>query len=141
MVCLYREISPGHYDREAPKEPYKDSLKKAHDVCHSEHHSLWRSPPPADRRAWHRTVHQAVTFFEDSRTENLKEKRHRRKSREVSAALPDVTFNRSRCCCTCLSASGSTATGIRRGQPPCSQNLRSFAKTSHEMDLFTIVFN
>ena len=103
-IALYGELSNGHRDRGAPKKRYKDSLKKSLGACHIDHRQ-W-SILAADRDAWRRTVHQAVSSFEDSRTENLREKRRRRKNREASAAVPDVTFDCSHCGRTFLSRIG-----------------------------------
>ena len=118
-IALYGELSTGHRDRGAPKKRYKDSLKKSLDACHIDHRQ-W-STLAADRQDWRHTVHQAVSTFEDSRRDNLKEKRRRRKDREASAAVPDQTFDCSRCGRTCLSRIGLVShqrACSRRGQPP-----------------------
>ena len=118
---LYGELSSGHRDRRAPKKRYKDSLKKSVGVCHIDC-SRW-SAVAADRAAWRYTVHQAVSFFEASRKEDLREKRHRRKIRAASAATsePGQTFDSSHCGRTCLSHIGLVShqrACNRRGQPP-----------------------
>ena len=66
------------------------TLKKCLCACHIDTVVFHR---PSIRDAWRSTAHQTVASFEDSRTENLKNKRHTRKKREVSAAMPDVTFS------------------------------------------------
>jgi len=117
-IALYGELSTGHRDRGAPKKRYKDSLKKSLGACHIDHRQ-W-STLAADRQAWRHTVHQAVSSFEDSRRSNLKEKRRMKKDREASAAVPDQTFDCSRCGRTCLSRIGLVShqrACSRRGQP------------------------
>ncbi|XP_063600256.1 uncharacterized protein LOC134776430 [Penaeus indicus] len=103
-IALYGELSTGHRDGGAPKKRYKDSLKKSLGACQIDHRQ-W-STLAADRQAWRHTVHQAVASFEDSRRSNLKEKRRTRKDREASAAVPDQTFDCSRCGRICLSRIG-----------------------------------
>ncbi|XP_037793440.1 uncharacterized protein LOC119588873 [Penaeus monodon] len=56
--------------------------------------------------AFGRLYKRAVSSFEDSRRSNLKEKRRMKKDREASAAVPDQTFDCSRCGRTCLSRIG-----------------------------------
>ncbi|XP_063614375.1 uncharacterized protein LOC134787527 [Penaeus indicus] len=117
-IALYGELSTGHRDRGAPKKRYKDSLKKSLGACQIDHRQ-W-STLAADRQAWCHTVHQAVASFEDSHRSNLKEKRRTRKDREASAAVPDQTFDCSRCGRTCLSRIGLVShqrACSRRGQP------------------------
>jgi len=118
---LYGELSSGHRDRGAPKKRYKDSLKKSLGVCHIDC-SQW-SALAADRAAWRYTVHQAVSSFEASRKEDLREKRRRRKIRAASAATsePGQTFDCSHCGRTCLSHIGLVSHQRAcnwRGQPP-----------------------
>ena len=120
-TALYGEPSTGHRDRGAPKKRSKDSLKKSLSASHIDHRQ-W-STLAADRVTWRQTIHQAVSSFEDSRKNNLKEKRRRRKNREASAAVPDVTFDCSRCGRTCLSRIGPVSHDqkracSRRGQAP-----------------------
>ena len=103
-IALYGELSSGYRDRGAPKECFKDSLKKTPATRHIDHHQ-W-SALAADRQAWCYTVHQVIPTFEDSRRANLREKRHRRMIRGASAAIPDQVFNCSRCGRTCLSCIG-----------------------------------
>ena len=119
-MALYGELPTGHRNRGAPKKRYKDSLKESLSACHIDH--LHWSTLAADRTAWRHTVHQAVSSFENSRRENLREKRHRRKMRAASAAttVPDQTLDCSRCGRTCLSRIGLNShqrACIRRGQP------------------------
>ncbi|XP_063615914.1 uncharacterized protein LOC134789139 [Penaeus indicus] len=117
-IVLYGELSTGHRDRGAPKKRYKDSLKKSLGACQIDHRQS--STLAADRQAWRHTVHQAVASFEDSRRSNLKEKRRTRKDRETSAAVPDQTFDCSRCGRICLSRIGLVShqrACSRRGQP------------------------
>ncbi|XP_063595009.1 uncharacterized protein LOC134771986 [Penaeus indicus] len=117
-IVLYGELSTGHRDRGAPKKRYKDSLKKSLGACQIDHRQ-W-STLAADRQAWRHTVHQAVASFEDSRRSNLKEKRRTRKDREASAAVPDQTFDCSRCGRICLSRIGLVShqrACSRRGLP------------------------
>ena len=118
-IVLYGELSTGHRDRGAPKKRYKDSLKKSFGACHINHHQ-W-STLAADRDTWRRTVHQAVCSFEDSRTVKLRERRRKRKEKAASAAVPNLTFNCSRCGRTCLSRIGLVShqrACSRHGQPP-----------------------
>jgi len=86
-LTLYGELSSGHRDRGAPKKRYKDSLRKSLGVCHIDW-SQW-SALAVDRAAWRYTVHQAVSSFEASRKEDLREKRCRRKIRAAPAATWD----------------------------------------------------
>ena len=107
-ITLCGELSSGHCDRGAPKKRYKDSLRKSLGVCHID---------------WRYTVHQAVSSFEASRKEDLREKRRRRKIRAASAATsePGQTFDCSHCGRTCLSRMGLIShqrACNRRGQPP-----------------------
>ena len=118
-IALCGELSTGHRNRGAPKKRYKDSLKKSLGACHI-NHSQW-STLAADRVTWRHIIHQAVSFFEDSRKNNLKEKRRRRKNIEASTTtVPGVTFDCSRCGRTCLSRIGLVSherACSRRGQP------------------------
>ena len=118
-IALYGELSTGHRDRGAPKKRYKDSLKKSLGACHIDHRQ-W-STLAADRVTWRHIISQAVSSFEDSHKNNLKEKRRMRKNREASAVVPEVTFDCSRCGRTCLSRIGLVSherACSRRGQPP-----------------------
>ena len=105
-ITLYGKLSSGHRDRGAPKKRYKDSLRMSLGVCHIDC-SQW-SALAADRAAWRYTVHQAVSSFEASRKEDLREKRYRRKIRAASAATsePGQTFDCRNCGRTCLSRIG-----------------------------------
>ena len=118
-IALYGELSAGHRNRGAPKKRYKDSPKKSLGACHIDRRQ-W-STLAADRVTWRHIIHQAVSSFEDSRKNNLREKRCRRKNREASAAtVPGVTFDCSRCGRTCLSRIGLVSherACSRRGQP------------------------
>jgi len=95
--------------------------------------SQW-SALAADRAAWRYTVHQAVSSFETSRKEDLREKRRRRKIRAASAATsePGQTLDCSHCGRTCLSHIGLVShqrACNRRGQPPLfNLRYRSSAK-------------
>ena len=48
------------------------------------------------------TIRPGVSTFEDSCRANLREKCHKRKIQRVSAAIPEQTFNCSRCGWTCI---------------------------------------
>jgi len=125
-ITLYGELSSGHRDRGSPKKRYKDSLRKSLGVCHIDC-SQWFALA-ADGAAWRYTVHQAVSSFEASRKEDLREKRRKRKIRAASAATSESgqTFDCSHCSRTCLSRIGLVShqrVCNRRGQPP-SFNLR-----------------
>ena len=116
-IALYGELSTGHRDRGAPKKRYKDSLKKSLGACHIDHRQ-W-STLAAD--TWRHIISQAVSSFEDSHKNNLKEKRRMRKNREASAVVPEVTFDCRRCGRTCPSCIGLVSherACSRRGQPP-----------------------
>ena len=119
-IALYGKLSIGHRNRGASKKRYKDSLKKSLGACHIDHRQ-W-STLAADRVTWRHIIHQAVSSFEDSRKNNLREKRCRRKNREASTTtVPGVTFDCSRCGRTCLSRIGLVSherACSRRGQPP-----------------------
>ena len=119
-IALYGELSTGHRNRRALKKQYKDSLKKSLGACHIDHRQ-W-SALAADRITWRHIIHQAVSSFEDSRKNNLREKHCRRKNREASTAtVPGMTFDCSRCGRTCLSRIGLVSherACSRRGQPP-----------------------
>ena len=104
-IALYGKLSIGHRNRGAPKKRYKDSLKKSLGTCHIDHRQ-W-STLAADRVTWRHIIHQVVSSFEDSRKNNLREKRPRRKNREASTTtVSGVTFDCSRCGRTCLSRIG-----------------------------------
>ena len=119
-IALYGELSTDHGNRRAPKKRYKDSLKKSLGACHID--PLQWSTLAADRVTWRHVIHQAVSSFEDSRKNNLREKRCRRKNREASTTtVPGMTFDCSRCGRTCLSRIGLVSherACSRRGQPP-----------------------
>ena len=118
-IVLFGELSTANRDRGAPKKRYKDSLKKSLGACHIDH-SQW-STLAADSDTWRHIIHQAASSFEDSRKKNLKDKRHRRKTREASAIIPDMNFDCSRCGRTCLSRIGLVSherACSRRGKPP-----------------------
>ena len=104
----------------APKKRYKDSLKKSLGACHIDHRQWFTQA--ADRVTLRYIIHQAVSSFEDSRTNNLREKRRRRKNREASTTtVPGVIFDCSQCDRTCLSRIGLVSherACSRRGQPP-----------------------
>ena len=118
-IVLYGELSTGHRDRGAPKKRFKDSLKKSLGACHIDH-SQW-STLAVDRDTWRHIIHQAASSFEDSRKNNLRDKRHKRKTCVASAVIPDVTFVCSRCGRTCLSRIGLVSherACSRRGNRP-----------------------
>jgi len=120
-ITLYGELSFGHRDRGAPKKRYKDSLRKSLRGCHIDC-SQW-SALAADCAAWRYTVHQAVSSFEASRKEDLREKRRRRKIIAASTATsePGQTFDCSHCGRTCLSRIGLVShqrACNRRGHKP-----------------------
>ncbi|XP_076453097.1 uncharacterized protein LOC143288463 isoform X2 [Babylonia areolata] len=118
-IALYGELSTGHRDRVAPKKRYKDSLKKALGACHIDHRQ-W-SAVAADRETWRRTIHQAVSSFENNRRASLEDKRRRRKNHDAAAANPDQTFPCNRCGRLCFSRIGLVSherACIRRGQRP-----------------------
>ena len=94
-IAQYSELSTGYHDRRVPKKRFKDSLQKNLGTCYIDHHQWWTLA--ADCQSWCRTVHQVISTFEDSHRANLWEKHHRRKIQGASAAMPDQTFNCSRC--------------------------------------------
>ena len=118
-ITLYGELSTGHRDIGGPKKRYKDSLKKSLGACHIDHRQ-W-STLAADREDWRLTVHRAVSSFEDSRMDGLKERRRKRKERTATAAVPEKTFDCSHCGRICLSRIGLVShqrACSRRGHPP-----------------------
>uniref|UniRef100_K7EZV3 Reverse transcriptase domain-containing protein n=1 Tax=Pelodiscus sinensis TaxID=13735 RepID=K7EZV3_PELSI len=64
-IVLYGELSSGYRDIGAPRKRYKDSLKKSLTACCIDHRQ-WATQA-ADRNSWRHTVHQATSFFEDTR--------------------------------------------------------------------------
>ena len=133
MMILYGELSTGYRDRRGVKRRYKNSLKKPLSTCHIDH-SQW-STLVADCGTWHHIIHQAASSFDNSRRINLKEKRCRRKNREASTVVLDITFNCSRCGRTCLSRIGQLATSalaVDVGNPFIKS---SFVKLNQEVKL------
>ena len=113
-IALFGKLSIGHRNRGAPKKQYNDSLG----ACHINPRQWFTLA--ADRVTWRYIIHQAVSSFQDSRKNNLREKYRRKKNREASTTtIPGVTFNCSRCGRTCLSHVGLVSherACSRRGQ-------------------------
>lgn len=103
-IMLYGELSSGYRDIGAPRKRYKDSLKKYLTACCIDH-CQWATQA-ADRNSWRHIVHQATSFFEDTRRACMEDKRRRKKNRDPSAPIPDQTYICSRCGRTCLSHIG-----------------------------------
>ena len=122
-VAVYVELTIGHCDRGAPKNSFKGPLKKTITACRIDHHQ--RSTLAADRHTWCRTVHQVLSTFEDSRRANPREKRHRRKIKRTSAAVPNQTLNYNRLDWTCQSRISMPSVDV-----DILLHISSFAKTS-----------
>ena len=118
-IALYGELSTGFRERGAPKKRYKDCLKKSLTTCHVDHQT-W-SDVAADRCAWRLTISKAVTQFEETRRDSLKDKRLGRKARAASDAPPDANYICRRCSRACRSRIGLVSherSCRRRGHPP-----------------------
>ena len=113
-IVLYGELFMGHRDRGAPKERFKDLLRKSLSACHIDH--CQSSALAADREAWRHAVYQSVSSLENNHRAALEEKRSRRKNRIVSAPTPDSSYPCSRCGRVCLSRFG-----LDSHQPACAK--------------------
>ena len=102
-VALYGELSFAHHDRGAPKKCYKVSFKKTLSTGHTDHHQ-W-STLATDHQDRHRTIHQVVSTFKDSRRVNLREKHHREPQQPYQTRpLTTVAAARLACSVSALSA-------------------------------------
>lgn len=76
-IVMHGELSTSHRDGVAPRERYKDSLKKSLNSCNIDYREWTRLD--ADREAWRRIIHQATSSFENMKRTSVEEKRRRRK--------------------------------------------------------------
>lgn len=119
-IALYSKLSTSYYVRGAPKKNYKDLLKKSLGTCHIGHHQ--KSTLTADCQTRYCAILQAVSTFEVFH----REKRHRKKDQEVSAAIPGQTRPDQTCncshysqpCLSCISLVSHYNACSRHGQTP-----------------------
>ena len=78
---LYGELSQGNRKRGRPKKRYKDAVKANLKACGIQPKSLEETAE--DRSTWRSTVHDAIAYFEDSRSEKLTTARTKRHNRTI----------------------------------------------------------